>query len=64
MRRSSGPAGDSVSVPVHDLRNIAASIYGCARTLLDADLPDSRRRELLTVIVEQCHRVVEMTESP
>ncbi len=53
-----------MSLPVHDLRNIAASIYGCARTLLDAPLSEGKQRELLQVILEQSTRVVEMTEQP
>jgi nitrogen-specific signal transduction histidine kinase len=68
QRAAAQPFGpeDLVHISAHELRNIAASVYGCARTLLDSGsaLSDATKRELLTVIVEQSGRMEQMTEEP
>ena len=50
----------------HDLRNAAASIYGCAITLLDSErrLPEGTRTELLNVIIAQSEWIGRVVVEP
>ncbi|MCA1830972.1 MAG: hypothetical protein ABR552_06010 [Actinomycetota bacterium] len=63
-QRSTQRDQDVVRVSRHALRNVAASIYGCARTLFESGsvLTPARRDELLSVILAQANDIVAMTE--
>jgi signal transduction histidine kinase len=51
-----------VSRTVHELKTPLSVIHGYARTLLDADLPESDRRWLLETIAEQSHKLATMLD--